>query len=155
MILLQSDRPIPLPLYSFLLCNCWNITKMRSKYCGSMPMPLSRMENSHLSSFCSQPMWIWGVLSLLRYLMALVTRLRNTCSICVQVIDKQIRPTMTFHSRFFIVLPLDSVFSFYLVVTHQKPIIIIKLIGVLGLTDTQGISGFEVRKTQCHNHNVG
>src|SRR6266850_8461186 len=36
---LQMARPMPVPGYSPIVCRRWNSMKMRSKYCGSMPMP--------------------------------------------------------------------------------------------------------------------
>ena len=46
-IFLQMARPMPVPGYSFRVCSRWKMTKMRSKYSGSMPMPLSCTEKTH------------------------------------------------------------------------------------------------------------
>src|SRR5215470_6973018 len=46
MIFLQIARPTPVPGYVRRLCNRWKMTKMRSAYSGSMPMPLSRTDTT-------------------------------------------------------------------------------------------------------------
>src|SRR5262249_19297051 len=40
-IFLQIARPIPVPGYSARECSRWKRTKIRSTYCGSIPIPLS------------------------------------------------------------------------------------------------------------------
>ena len=41
-IVLQMARPMPVPGYSVRRCSRWKISKIRSLYFASMPMPLSR-----------------------------------------------------------------------------------------------------------------
>src|SRR5215207_4450463 len=40
-IFLQIARPMPVPGYSARVCRRWNSTQIRSRYCDSMPIPLS------------------------------------------------------------------------------------------------------------------
>src|SRR3954468_1165163 len=58
--LLADASPMPVPEYSVLPYNRCKITKVRSAYCGSMPMPLSLVEKSHLLSWRSALRWIRG-----------------------------------------------------------------------------------------------
>ena len=48
-ILRHIARPMPVPAYSSLACSRWKITKIRSAYSASMPMPLSRTRTRHSS----------------------------------------------------------------------------------------------------------
>src|SRR5204863_1582512 len=79
---LQIARPMPVPGYSPIACSRWNSMKMRSKYCGSMPMPLSAMLMCHSPASSTAPTWIWGARSLLRNLSALPMRFWNTWASC-------------------------------------------------------------------------
>src|SRR6202034_1112948 len=61
-IFLQIASPIPVPANSSRLCSRWNITKIISKYCGSIPSPLSRTEKVHFAPpFLLAEMCIFGV----------------------------------------------------------------------------------------------
>src|ERR1051325_1709818 len=79
---LQMARPMPVPGYSPMACSRWNSMKMRSKYCGSMPMPLSATLMCHSPASSCAPTWMWGARSLLRNLSALPIRFWNTCASC-------------------------------------------------------------------------
>ena len=75
--------PMPVPANSSRLCSRWNMPKILSKYCGSIPSPLSCTENFH--SFhrswrrrCG-PSGIPG----LWYLMALPTKFWNSWTSCI------------------------------------------------------------------------
>src|SRR5580704_19712926 len=46
-IFLQIDNPIPVPSNSSRPCKRWKRMKILSKYCGSIPRPLSRTEKAH------------------------------------------------------------------------------------------------------------
>src|SRR5271154_742270 len=46
-IFLQIANPMPVPANSSRLWSRWNMPKILSKYCGSMPRPLSFTENIH------------------------------------------------------------------------------------------------------------
>src|ERR1700734_896969 len=46
-IFLQIANPTPVPSNSSRLCNRWNMPKIFSKYCASIPSPLSSTENIH------------------------------------------------------------------------------------------------------------
>src|ERR1700719_4443309 len=73
-IFLQMANPIPVPLNSFRPCNRWKRTKILSKYCGSIPRPLSLTEKIHsLPPFFMAETCTRGT-SALRYLMAFPTR---------------------------------------------------------------------------------
>src|SRR5271154_7003958 len=48
-IFLQMANPMPVPANSSRLCSRWNIPKIFSKYCGSIPRPLSWTENVQAS----------------------------------------------------------------------------------------------------------
>src|ERR1700683_2695411 len=49
-IFLQMANPTPVPSNSSRLCSRWNIPKIFSKYCESIPSPLSCTENVHFFS---------------------------------------------------------------------------------------------------------
>src|SRR5580704_3596042 len=73
-IFLQMANPIPVPANSSRLCRRWNIPKILSKYCGSMPNPLSFTAKSHcLPPFLAAEMCTRGTPDFW-YLMALPTR---------------------------------------------------------------------------------
>src|SRR5687768_3771424 len=78
---LQIARPMPVPGYSPLLCRRWSTMKMRSKYCGSMPMPLSRTAKVHSSGPSVTPTWMRGTEGE-RNLSALPIRFWNSCPSC-------------------------------------------------------------------------
>src|SRR5712692_2588038 len=59
-IFLQMAKPIPVPSYSSRLCKRWKIRKIRSRYCGSIPMPLSCTEKTHSGPWRSAPTRISG-----------------------------------------------------------------------------------------------
>jgi hypothetical protein len=64
----------PVPLNSVRPCNRWKRTKILSKCCGSIPMPLSRAEKIHpLPPFFAAETWTRGA-SGPWYLMAFPTR---------------------------------------------------------------------------------
>src|ERR1700733_7649536 len=48
-IFLQIANPMPVPSKSSRLCRRWNMPKILSKYCDSIPSPLSSTENIHFS----------------------------------------------------------------------------------------------------------
>src|ERR1700727_3156757 len=73
-IFLQMASPMPVPANSSRLCSRWNMPKILSKYCGSIPNPLSCTENFHrLSPSGMAEMCTVGI-SGRRYLIALPTR---------------------------------------------------------------------------------
>src|SRR5580693_436455 len=73
-IFLQMANPMPVPANSSRLWSRWNIPKIFSKYCGSIPRPLSFTENVHLlPPFRAAEMCTLGIPGLW-YLMALPTR---------------------------------------------------------------------------------
>src|SRR5258706_555245 len=78
---LQMARPMPVPGYSPIVCRRWNSMKMRSKYCGSMPMPLSAMVRCHSPSCSSAETWMRGT-PWPRNLRALPIRFWNSCASC-------------------------------------------------------------------------
>src|SRR5271170_6829743 len=60
-IFLQMAKPMPVPANSSRLCSRWNTPKILSKYCGSIPSPLSFTENVHLlPPFLLAEMCIFG-----------------------------------------------------------------------------------------------
>ena len=60
-IFLQMAKPMPVPANSSRLWSRWNMPKILSKYCGSIPSPLSFTENIHfLPPFLAAEMWILG-----------------------------------------------------------------------------------------------
>src|SRR6185369_2719437 len=78
-IFLQIASPMPVPANSSRLCSRWNMPKIFSKYCGSIPSPLSFTANIHLSS----PLRVtetctWGTPPGCWYLMAFPTRFWNS-----------------------------------------------------------------------------
>src|SRR5712672_1651289 len=80
---LHIARPIPVPGYSSCVCKRWNTRKMRSKYCGSIPMPLSATKNRHSSPASFTPMWMRGASFFFLNLIALATRFCSSCVSCV------------------------------------------------------------------------
>src|SRR5712691_10442974 len=78
-IFLQTARPMPVPGYSSRRWSRWNMTKSRSKYFGSMPIPLSLTENVHSRPFFFAAMWTLGFFVPWN-LIALPTRFRKTCA---------------------------------------------------------------------------
>jgi hypothetical protein len=52
-IFLQIASPIPVPGYSSFLCSLLKTSKIFSEYCGSIPIPLSFTENTHLLALFS------------------------------------------------------------------------------------------------------
>src|SRR5229473_4902463 len=73
-IFLQMASPIPVPANSSRLCSRWNIPKIFSKYCASIPNPLSFTEKIHFfPPFLAAEMCTRGIPGLW-YLMALPTR---------------------------------------------------------------------------------
>src|SRR5205085_6225732 len=78
---LQIARPMPVPGYSPMVCRRWKSMKMRSKYCGSMPMPLSATVMRH-SPACSPALtWMRGTAGP-RNLSALPIRFWKSCASC-------------------------------------------------------------------------
>jgi signal transduction histidine kinase len=73
-IFLQMANPMPVPANSSRLCSRWNMPKILSKYCGSIPSPLSRTENIHFLSPSSAAVTCTLGIPGLWYLMALPTR---------------------------------------------------------------------------------
>ncbi len=61
----------------------WKITKIRSKYSGAIPIPLSCTENSQNPSVRRAPTCTRGGSSGRRYLIAFPTRFEKTCASCV------------------------------------------------------------------------
>ena len=60
-IFLQMANPMPVPANSSRLCSRWNMPKILSKYCGSIPSPLSCTENIHcFPPFLAAEMWTFG-----------------------------------------------------------------------------------------------
>src|ERR1700682_861113 len=53
-IFLQMANPMPVPANSSRLCSRWNMPKIFSKYCESIPSALSCTENIHFLS----PFWV-------------------------------------------------------------------------------------------------
>ena len=51
---------MPVPGYSPRPCSRWKMTKIRSAYCGSMPIPLSRTANNQSSPCRSAATWTRG-----------------------------------------------------------------------------------------------
>src|SRR6266436_5617749 len=49
-IFLQMANPMPVPENCSRVCSRWNMPKIFSKYCESIPSPLSRTANIHFSS---------------------------------------------------------------------------------------------------------
>src|SRR6267143_3485430 len=80
---LHIARPIPVPGYSSCVCRRWNTRKMRSKYCDSIPMPLSATENRHSSPASSTLTWMRGASFVFLNLIALATRFCSSCASCV------------------------------------------------------------------------
>src|ERR1700687_1814823 len=73
-IFLQMANPMPVPANSSRLCNRWNTPKILSKYCGSIPNPLSFTEKIHcFPPFLAAEMCTRGIPGFW-YLMALPTR---------------------------------------------------------------------------------
>src|ERR1700722_1738119 len=73
-IFLQMANPIPVPANASRLCSLWNMPKILSKYCGSIPSPLSFTAKSHcLPPFLAAEMCTRGTPDFW-YLMALPTR---------------------------------------------------------------------------------
>src|SRR5680860_384773 len=73
-IFLQMANPMPVPANLSLLCSRWNMPKIFSKYCESIPSPLSCTENTHFFlPFLAAEMCTRGTPGLW-YLMALPTR---------------------------------------------------------------------------------
>src|SRR5205085_5703245 len=79
---LQMARPMPVPGYSPIVCNRWNSMKMRSKYCGSMPMPLSAIVRCHSPALSSAETWMRGTPWPLN-LSALPIRFWKSCASCI------------------------------------------------------------------------
>src|SRR5947207_1377965 len=82
MTFLQMARPMPVPGYSPIVCSRWNSMKMRSKYCGSIPMPLSAMVRCHSPAFSSAETSMRGT-PLPRNLSALAIRFWKSCASCI------------------------------------------------------------------------
>ncbi len=73
-IFLQMASPMPVPANSSRLCRRWNMPKILSKYCESIPSPLSLTENTHFfAPFLAAETCTRGTPGLW-YLMALPTR---------------------------------------------------------------------------------
>src|SRR5580700_1571985 len=61
-IFLQMASPMPVPANSSRLCSRWNMPKILSKYCGSIPNPLSFTEKIHfIPLFLAAEMCIRGI----------------------------------------------------------------------------------------------
>ena len=85
-----------MPPYSSGAWSRWNISKIRSKYSASIPIPLSATENSHQPPCCSAEIRTSGGTSGRPYLIAFPIRFEKTCSSCVgSAITVGIGPTVT------------------------------------------------------------
>src|SRR6266550_2681340 len=60
-IFLLMANPMPVPENSSRACKRWNMTKIRSKYCEAIPIPLSRTEKVNSFSFFAEKICMQGI----------------------------------------------------------------------------------------------